>query len=85
MARNSYDYEVVRGIAIYMIENGSTLRKLEAKFKIPKSTIHKQLLTRFKEDDHVTFTKVKELLEKNKSERAYRGGESTRQKFINIH
>jgi len=31
MATNSYVYEVIRNVAIYMIENGSTLRKLEAK------------------------------------------------------
>jgi hypothetical protein len=84
MARNSYEYEVIRGVAIYMIENGSTLRKLEAKFNIPKSTIHKQFLTRFKEDDYVTFAKVAALLEKNKIERAARGGEATRQKFIKM-
>jgi len=58
---------------------------LKQKFKIPRSTLHKQFLTRLKEDDYVTFIKVKALLDKNKFERSSRGGESTRKKFIDKH
>lgn len=81
--RNNYDYETVRNIALYMIENDSTLRKVEIIFHIPKSTIHNQLLKRLKEDDNETFLKVRALLDKNKMERASRGGNALRQKFLN--
>lgn len=84
MFRNSYDYETIRNVALYMIETNSTLRKLETKFHIPKSTLHSQFLKRLKEDDYETYEKVRALMDQNKIERAYRGGNATRQKFINI-
>lgn len=84
MIRTNYDYETIRGIALYMIANGSTLRQLEKKFKISKSTIHSQFQKKLKDEDNETYVNVRTILDKNKAERAYRGGLATRQKFMNI-
>jgi putative DeoR family transcriptional regulator (stage III sporulation protein D) len=67
-----------------MVEHQSTLRKLEAKFHIPKTTLHNQFMKRLKEDDYEVFEKVKALLEKNKAERSLRGGNATRRKFSKV-
>lgn len=84
MFQKRYDYDTIKGIALYMIEHGSTLRQVAKIFNIPKSTIHSQLLKKLQYDDYETFAQVRELLDKNKAERAIRGGEATRKKYISM-
>lgn len=83
MITRRYDYEAKREIALFMIENGATLRQMEKKFRISKSSLHKFLQVQLKEDDYQTYLQARELLEKNKAERAIRGGMATRRKFLN--
>jgi len=80
MITRRYDYEAKREIALFMIENGATLRQMEKKFRISKSSLHKFLQVQLKEDDYQTYLQARELLEKNKVERAIRGGMATRRK-----
>lgn len=84
MLKRQYDYETIRSAAIFMIQNNCTLRQMEKKTKIPRSTLHSQFNKRLKEEDNETYEEIRKLLDKNKSERAIRGGEATRQKYFNM-
>ena len=71
-------------LAEYVIETGATVRACAAKFGISKSTVHKDLTSRLKIINKITYNKVKEILDLNKSERHIRGGEATRRKYLLI-
>ncbi len=71
-------------LADYVIETGATVRACASKFGISKSTVHKDLTSRLKYINRVTYLRVKEILELNKSERHIRGGEATRRKYLQI-
>ena len=69
-------------VAEYVINTGSTVRAAAIRFGISKSTIHKDITQRLKYINPCLYAEVKEILEKNKSERHLRGGEATRQKYL---
>lgn len=69
-------------VAEYVINTGSTVRAAALRFGISKSTIHKDITQRLKYINPGLYAEVKEILEKNKSERHLRGGEATRQKYL---
>ena len=66
----------------YLIENNTTIRKVAKKFSISKSTVHKDITQNLKKVNPELYIKVKEILEINKQERHLRGGEATKQKFL---
>ena len=68
-------------LAVYMIENGGTVRAAAARYGVSKSTVHKDLTRRLPEIDTVLYLQVKEILERNKAERLLRGGAGTRSKY----
>lgn len=68
--------------AEYIIESGSTVRTAAVHFSISKSTVHKDVTERLKSVDGKLFEKVREVLDKNLSERHIRGGMATRQKYL---
>ena len=68
-------------LAVYMIENGGTVRAAAARFGVSKSTVHKDLTRRLPEVDPALYRQVKDLLERNKAERHLRGGAATRRKY----
>ena len=68
-------------LAVYMLENGGTVRAAAARFGVSKSTVHKDLTRRLPEVDPALYRQVKELLERNKAERHLRGGAATRRKY----
>lgn len=70
-----------RQLALYMIETGGTVRSAALKFGISKSTVHKDLSERLPVSDPALFRQVRELLDRNKSERHIRGGMATRRKY----
>lgn len=70
-------------LAAYIIKNASTVRKTAAFFGISKSTVHKDVTVVLKETSPGLYEMVKQVLEKNKSERHLRGGEATRLKYLN--
>ena len=69
-------------IAVYMIKTGGTVRSVAQKFGISKSTVHKDLSERLPEDDPVLYLQIRQLLDRNKSERHIRGGMATKAKFL---
>ena len=69
-------------LAQYMLEQNTTVRNTAAHFGISKSTVHKDITTTLKQRNRALYIGVKELLEQNKAERHFRGGEATRLKYL---
>ena len=68
-------------LAVYMIENGGTVRAAAARYGVSKSTVHKDLTQRLPDFSPALYRQVKELLERNKAERHLRGGAATKRKY----
>ncbi len=68
-------------LAVYMIENGATVRQAAAKFGISKSTVHKDLQQRLQSFDKALYLQVRQILDRNKAQRHIRGGMATRAKY----
>jgi len=77
-----YIEERVLELAHYIIETGATVRSTAAKFRISKSTVHKDITERLQEINASLAAEVKEVLENNKAERHIRGGLATREKYL---
>ena len=76
-----YIEERVLGIAAYLLETGATVRAAAGKFKISKSTVHKDVTERLVELNPSLAKQVRRVLQKNMEERHIRGGEATRQRY----
>ena len=70
-------------LAKYLVESNETVRGVAKKFNISKSTVHKDITVCLRNVNPALYSCVKEVLEKNKSERHIRGGEATRKKYLN--
>ena len=70
-----------RDLAVYILENQSTVRAAAKQFGVSESTVHKDLTERLEQVDRGLYRQVKQLLEVNKAERHIRGGEATRKKY----
>lgn len=68
-------------LAVYIIENRTTVRAAAKKFGISKSTVHKDLSERLAHFNQPLYLQVKEIMEQNKAERHIRGGLATRRKY----
>ena len=68
-------------LAVYIIENRTTIRAAAKVFGVSKSTVHKDLTQRLETCNHGLYLQVKQVLEVNKAERHIRGGLATRQKY----
>ena len=66
----------------FVIETGYTVRAAANHFGISKSTVHKDLAYKLKKINPTLYSAVKEILDRNKSERHIRGGEATRRKYL---
>lgn len=69
--------------ANYIIETGYTIRELASIFNVSKSTVHKDLHERLLDIDINKYKKVEQILNYHTNIRHLRGGESTRQKYLN--
>lgn len=69
-----------RQVGNYIVENDCTIRQCAKALKVSKSTVHKDTF-RLKDIDIGLYHKVRKILERNKEERAQRGGDSTRRKY----
>ena len=67
--------------AEFILKNRCTIREVAKVFYISKSTIHYDLSKRLKKLNFALFSRVKELLEFNYSQRYLRGGNATKIKF----
>ena len=77
----AYIEERVLGIANYILETGATVRSAAGKFKISKSTVHKDVTERLGELNPALARQVRQGLQKNMDERHIRGGEATRKRY----
>ena len=71
-------YEEVK---YFLTHENATVRTTAKEFGVSKSTVHIDLTTRL-EPYILLYPKVREKLDKNKKERARRGGEATKQKYL---
>ncbi|MBE6036467.1 MAG: sporulation transcriptional regulator SpoIIID [Clostridiales bacterium] len=76
-----YIEERVLELAEYILETKATVRAAAQKFRVSKSTVHKDITERLVEIDPELSRQVKGILEANKAERHIRGGLATRQKY----
>ena len=79
-----WDYitERVNKEAEYIITTGSTVRAAAQHFSISKSTVHKDVTERLKAMDNSLYNAVRDVLDKNLSERHIRGGIATKNKYL---
>ena len=68
-------------LAVYIIENQSTVRSAAARFGVSKSTVHKDLTERLPRINPALYRQVRHRLDVNKAERHIRGGLATREKY----
>lgn len=68
----------------YIVEQNATVRAAAGKFGISKSTVHKDVSKRLQYIDSALYKKVNKVLQQNKSERHIRGGEATKNKYLNL-
>lgn len=66
----------------YILKTGDTIRDIAKVFKVSKSTVHKDLNELLLKIDMNTHEKVGKILKYHLDVRHIRGGESTRQKFL---
>lgn len=71
-------------LAVYIIENGATVRSAANHFGISKSTVHKDLSQRLPQCNKNLYKQVRSILEENKAQRHIRGGLATKRKFEQI-
>ena len=69
-------------LAVYMIENGATVRSAAKHFGISKSTVHKDISQRLPQYNRTLFHQVRQVLDVNKQQRHIRGGMATRRKYL---
>lgn len=68
-------------LAVYIIENRTTVRAAAKHFGVSKSTVHKDLSERLEHCNQGLYEQVREIMEINKAERHIRGGLATRRKY----
>lgn len=68
----------------YIMEHQATVRDAAKRYGISKSTVHKDVTERLRGSNPALYAAVREVLEKNKSERHIRGGEATREKYLHL-
>jgi putative DeoR family transcriptional regulator (stage III sporulation protein D) len=76
-----YIEERVMELAHYIINTNSTVRATAKKFRVSKSTVHKDVTERLLEINPGLASEVKDVLDNNKAERHLRGGMATREKY----
>ena len=69
-------------LAVYIIENRTTVRAAAKQFGISKSTVHKDLTERLPQYNRPLSLQVQAILQQNKAERHIRGGQATRRKYM---
>lgn len=79
-----YIEERVIELAQHILETNATVRAAAKKFKVSKSTVHKDVTERLLEINPSMAAEVKVVLDNNKAERHIRGGLATRQKYKNL-
>ena len=71
-------------LALYMIENRTTVRAAAKKFGVSKSTVHKDIAFRLRQLNPALYHAARAVLDKNKQERHIRGGLATKRKYARL-
>ena len=81
------EYMEKRALALaeYIIKHKATVRDAAKNFNVSKSTVHKDVGLRLRDINRCLYIKVKDVLERNKSERHIRGGMATKNKYERIN
>jgi len=69
--------------AEYILKTGATVRACADVFGVSKTTIHKDMRERLPELSPGMAKLVDAVLNKNRAERHLRGGQATREKYLN--
>ena len=69
-------------LALYIIENRTTVRAAAARFGVSKSTVHKDITERLPRVDPQLAAQARQVLDVNKQERHICGGVATREKYL---
>ncbi len=77
----NYIEERTMEIANYIVERNATVRQTAKQFGISKSTVHKDVSQRIVQLSPTLAEQVRQVLDRNKSERHIRGGLATREKY----
>ena len=72
-------------LARYILETKATVRSAAQKFRVSKSTVHKDITERLLEINPALAAEVKIILDNNKAERHIRGGNATQKKYQETH
>lgn len=71
-------------LAQYIIDTNATVRATATKFRVSKSTVHKDITERLQEINPALAAEVKSVLDNNKAERHLRGGMATKEKYLHV-
>ena len=72
-------------IANYIIERDATVRQPAKAFGVSKSTVHKDVTERLLLINPALAASARKVLDVNKSERHIRGGNATKEKYLQQH
>lgn len=79
---NKYIEDRVLEEGKYIIETGETIRNIALRFRISKSTVHKDLNERLLYLDRNMYSKVSNILKYHLDIRHIRGGNATKCKYL---
>lgn len=68
----------------YIVKTNSTVRQTAVVFGVSKSTVHIDVTKRLEKVNPQLHKLVKKVLDENKAERHIRGGNATKQKYLNM-
>ncbi len=72
-------------LAQYIIDSKDTVRGTAKKFRVSKSTVHKDVSERLIKINPLLALQVRKILDENKAERHIRGGIATKLKYQKEH
>ncbi|MBR3570162.1 MAG: sporulation transcriptional regulator SpoIIID [Oscillibacter sp.] len=76
--------ERAESLALYIIENRTTVRAAAKRFHVSKSTVHKDISQRLPQFNRSLYLQAREILDINKAQRHIRGGIATRRKYRGV-
>ena len=84
MSKEEQIHERVLAVADYIINHNATVRATAKHIGVSKSTVHKDVTVRLHDISLDKYYKANSVLQKNKAERHIRGGNATREKYLNM-
>lgn len=83
MIQNNFKQDAGIYFAEYMLENKSTIRAAAQYFGVSKTKILNHI-NKLEKDNYILYVKARTLLDYNKSQRALRGGNTTRERYKGV-